>query len=65
MSEETNRILIDHMSDILFAPTKIDYQNLLKENINKNKIVISGNTVIDSLKKSYHKIKKKNILKKK
>ena len=64
MSEETNRILIDHMSDILFAPTKIDYQNLLKENINKNKIVISGNTVIDSLKKSYHKIKKKNILKK-
>jgi UDP-N-acetylglucosamine 2-epimerase (non-hydrolysing) len=64
MSEETNRVLIDHMSDVLFAPTKVDCKNLLKENINKKKIIISGNTIIDSLKKSYKKIKEKNILKK-
>jgi len=63
MSEETNRILIDHISDILFAPTKIDLKNLLKENI-KKKIIISGNTIIDSLKKSHKKIKGKYILKK-
>jgi len=63
MSEETNRIIIDHISDILFAPTKIDFKNLLKENI-KKKIIISGNTIIDSLKKSHEKIKNKNILKK-
>lgn len=46
MSEETNKILIDQMSDLLFAPTKIDYKNLLKENICKKKIIISGNTII-------------------
>jgi UDP-N-acetylglucosamine 2-epimerase (non-hydrolysing) len=64
MSEETNRILIDHISDILFTPTKTDYKNLIKENINKKKIIISGNTIIDSLKKSYKKIKGKEILEK-
>lgn len=65
MSEETNRILIDHMSDILFTPTKTDYKNLLQENINKKKIIISGNTIIDSLKKSHKSIKDDISIKKK
>lgn len=64
MSEEINRTLIDHMSDILFAPTKTDCINLLKENIHKKKIIISGNTIIDSLKKSGKKTNGKKILEK-
>ena len=38
MSEETNRVLIDHMSDVLFAPTKVDCKNLLKEKCDDNLI---------------------------
>ena len=52
MPEEVNRKLIDRISDILFVPTKFDYNNLIKENclINK-KVFITGNTVTDVLKK--------------
>ena len=53
--EEANRKVIDHLSDILFAPTKIAYRNLLVEGFPKNKIFLSGNTVIDTLKIFYKK----------
>lgn len=33
ISEEVNRVLTDHMSDILFAPSKISVDNLGKEGI--------------------------------
>ena len=49
MPEEINRILVDRISDILFAPTKIAQQNLLNEGISKNQIIITGNTVVDAL----------------
>jgi UDP-N-acetylglucosamine 2-epimerase len=35
MPEETNRVLTDHCSDILFTPSKLANLNLKKENINK------------------------------
>ncbi len=47
--EEINRQFIDRISDLMFAPTKQNYQNLIKENLNKDKIFITGNTVIDAL----------------
>lgn len=47
--EETNRILVGHMADYHFAPTERAKQNLLKENIQENKIFVVGNTVIDAL----------------
>ena len=52
MPEEINRKIIDQISDILFVPTKFDFENLKKENCLKNKkVVISGNTISDVLKK--------------
>ncbi len=47
--EEMNRKLTTNLADLYFAPTKGNYNNLIKENIDKNKIFITGNTVIDAL----------------
>ena len=47
--EEMNRVLTGHIADIHFAPTERNRQNLLAENIADEKIVITGNTVIDAL----------------
>jgi|SaaInlStandDraft_2_1057019.scaffolds.fasta_scaffold08118_5 UDP-N-acetylglucosamine 2-epimerase (non-hydrolysing) len=48
MPEEHNRIATDHISEILFAPTKISKINLINENVH-GKIFITGNTAIDSI----------------
>jgi len=48
--EEANRKIMDHLSDILFAPTKIAFNNLIKEGIPRRKILLTGNTIIDTLK---------------
>jgi len=48
MPEEHNRITIDHISELLFAPTKINETILIKENVH-GKIFVTGNTVIDAL----------------
>ena len=47
--EEMNRILTGHIADIHFAPTDRNRQNLLRENVADDQIVITGNTVIDAL----------------
>ena len=47
--EEMNRQMVDCMTDMYFAPTEISKFNLLKENIEENKIYITGNTVIDAM----------------
>lgn len=57
MPEEHNRIVVDHMSEFLFAPTILSKKNLLKENIH-GKIFVTGNTVIDSINQ-FTKISKK------
>lgn len=49
MPEEHNRRMVDHISDLLFAPTKNSYQNLIDENVTGS-IHISGNTVMDAIK---------------
>lgn len=65
MPEEINRILIDHISDYLFVPTKEAFNNLVKEGINKSKIFITGNTIVDALMCNIGIAKKKsNVLKK-
>jgi UDP-N-acetylglucosamine 2-epimerase (non-hydrolysing) len=49
MPEELNRILSDHLSDYLFAPTQESVDNLLKEGIDKNKIHLAYNTITDAV----------------
>lgn len=47
--EEFFRRSIDSMSRLLFAPTKNNYLNLIKEGIEANTIFITGNTIVDLL----------------
>lgn len=47
--EEFNRRVVSLTSNINFAPTSLSKQNLLSENIEENKIIITGNTIIDLL----------------
>lgn len=49
MPEETNRVLADHCSDYLFAPTKKSEQILLREGIAKEKVFMVGNTIVDAV----------------
>lgn len=44
--EETNRIIVDHISDILFCPDKISVKNLANEGI-KEKVFFSGDVMED------------------
>lgn len=62
MPEEINRVIVDHLSHYLFAPTQNQEKILLSEGINKSKIFITGNTIVDSLNKNLVKIKKFNYL---
>ena len=56
MPEEHNRITIDHLSELLFAPTKNSKNNLQLENVH-GKIHVTGNTIIDAIN-MYSKISK-------
>ncbi|MGB9940827.1 non-hydrolyzing UDP-N-acetylglucosamine 2-epimerase [Methanosarcina sp.] len=48
MPEEINRIIADHISDYLFAPTEISKQYLLNEGVPEEKIFVTGNTIVDA-----------------
>lgn len=47
--EEMNRQMVDCMTDMYFAPTNLSKENLLKENIEEDKIYVTGNTAIDAM----------------
>jgi UDP-N-acetylglucosamine 2-epimerase (non-hydrolysing) len=49
MPEEINRILTDHCSEYLFAPTEGAKAILLGENIPGEKIFVTGNTIVDAV----------------
>ena len=49
MPEEINRTLTDHCSDYLFAPTEKSKKILLSEGVPKEKIFVTGNTVVDAV----------------
>ncbi len=49
MPEEHNRRMVDHISNLLFAPTEQDKINLVNEGV-YGSVYITGNTVIDAVK---------------
>lgn len=49
MPEEINRVLTDHSSDYLFAPTEKARQILLSEGIPDEQIFVTGNTIVDAV----------------
>ncbi len=55
--EELNRKVTTSIADLHFAPTQQSADNLLKENVAKEKIIVTGNTVIDALLEVVEKIK--------
>ena len=62
--EEINRSLISKIAQIHFAPTLTAKKNLEIEGIDKSKIIVTGNTVVDSLLITSNKIFKLNRIKK-
>jgi len=55
--EEVNRKLTGALARYHFAPTKTAKENLLKEGIKEENIIVTGNTVIDALFLALEKIK--------
>lgn len=49
MPEECNRVVTDHLSDLLFVTEESGRRNLEKEGISNDRIFFVGNTMIDSL----------------
>ena len=49
MPEEVNRVVVDHIADLLFVTEKSGIDNLKAEGISGAKVKLVGNTMIDSL----------------
>lgn len=60
--EEANRQLTTQITAYHFAPTATSKENLLRENVNTQSIVVTGNTVIDALFLALDKIKNNPVL---
>lgn len=58
--EEINRQLVSKIADLHFAPTENAYENLEKEGIDKIKIILTGNTVVDAINWGINKIENKS-----
>jgi len=47
--EEANRVLTSRLTNLHFAPTELNRNNLLNEGVYDENIIVTGNTVIDAL----------------
>ena len=54
--EEMNRLLTGRLATYHFSPTELSKQNLLNEGVAEDKILVTGNTVIDALNMVVKKI---------
>jgi len=64
MPEEINRIATDHISDYLFPPTENAYEILIHEGIERNKLLMSGNTIVDAVNQNIKLVSKESLMKK-
>lgn len=60
--EEMNRQITSRIATYNFAPTQLSRQNLLKENIREETILVTGNTVIDALHLVVNRVKTNSLL---
>jgi len=55
--EEVNRMLVDVVSDLHFAPTEDNRQNLIREGIGAGSITVTGNTVVDAVLRTADRVR--------
>lgn len=60
--EEMNRQLTGRIATYHFAPTPLSRENLLREGVTEEKIMVTGNTVIDALYWVVNKVKTDAVL---
>lgn len=60
--EEANRVLVGRLASWHFAPTERNKQALLKEGVEPEKIIVTGNTVIDALQWVVSKIESSPVM---
>lgn len=56
--EETNRVLIDHLSDLLYVSTRGAKRNLVSEGIEKRRISVIGSTILDAVYQNLERTRK-------
>jgi len=61
--EEFNRLITSKISIMHYAPTETNKKNLIKEGIDNNKIIVTGNTSIDAILLTKNLIKKSKFMK--
>jgi UDP-N-acetylglucosamine 2-epimerase (non-hydrolysing) len=54
--EEINRRITDLLADLYFAPTETNRQNLLREGVPDQAIVLTGNTIVDALQMTVERL---------
>jgi UDP-N-acetylglucosamine 2-epimerase len=62
MPEQRNRILIDHMSDILLPFNKYHRENLLREGIHPSKVFVTGNPTFEAIRAFLPRIRQSDVL---
>jgi UDP-N-acetylglucosamine 2-epimerase (non-hydrolysing) len=62
MPEQRNRILIDHMSNVLLPYNQYHRENLIRENIHPSKIIVTGNTTFEAMRAFAPHIARSDIL---
>ena len=62
MPEQRNRILIDHISNVLLPYNHYHRENLMREGIHPSKIIVTGNTTFEAMRAFAPQIEASNIL---
>lgn len=52
MPEEHNRVLVDHLADVLCAATPVNVENLVAEGLPRERIHLTGNTVVEAVEQT-------------
>ena len=60
--EEMNRLITGRITTHHFSPTPLAKENLLREHVDENQIIVTGNTVIDALQMVVERLKNDELL---